>query len=38
MLRRETGSWKWVAFQIAYSTTLAYTAALIIYQGGRLLG
>lgn len=38
MLRRETGSWKWVALQIAYSTTLAYTAALVVYQGGRLLG
>jgi len=38
MLRRETGSWKWVALQIAYSTTLAYGAALAVYQGGRLLG
>ncbi|KPL10930.1 hypothetical protein AMJ85_05065 [candidate division BRC1 bacterium SM23_51] len=38
VLRRETGSWKWVALQIAYSTTLAYTAALVVYQGGRLLG
>jgi ferrous iron transport protein B len=37
MLRRETGSWKWVALQVAYSTTLAYTAALVVYQGGRLL-
>jgi len=38
VLRRETGSWKWVALQIAYSTTLAYIVALIVYQGGRLLG
>jgi ferrous iron transport protein B len=38
MLRRETGSWKWVALQVAYSTTLAYVMALIVYQGGRLLG
>jgi len=38
MLRRETGSWKWVALQIAYTTTLAYTMALIVCQGGRLLG
>ena len=37
-LRRETGSWKWVALQIAYSTTLAYMAALVVYQGGRVLG
>ncbi len=38
MLRRETGSWKWVALEIAYTTTLAYTVALIVYQGGKLLG
>jgi len=38
MVRRETGSWKWVALQIAYTTTLAYAAAFIVYQGGRLLG
>ena len=38
ILRRETGSWKWAAFQMAYSTALAYAAALVVYQGGRLLG
>ncbi|MCX8036364.1 MAG: ferrous iron transport protein B [Candidatus Sumerlaeia bacterium] len=38
MLRRESGSRKWVALEIAYTTTLAYTVALIVYQGGKLLG
>jgi ferrous iron transport protein B len=38
ILRRETGSWKWVALQITYSTSLAWLAAFVIYQGGRLLG
>jgi ferrous iron transport protein B len=31
--RRETGSWKWPVFQLVYMTVLAYTAALIVYQG-----
>ena len=26
------------AFQFAYMTTLAYVAAFLVYQGGRLLG
>jgi ferrous iron transport protein B len=26
--RRETGSWRWAAFQLGYMTVLAYTAAL----------
>jgi ferrous iron transport protein B len=30
--RRETGSWKWAAFQFGYMTVLAYLAALITYQ------
>ena len=30
--RRETGGWKWPAFQLGYMTVLAYTAALITYQ------
>ena len=36
--RRETGSWKWGALQLAYMTALAYTAALITYQVGTALG
>ncbi|MBM3334706.1 ferrous iron transport protein B [Candidatus Sumerlaeota bacterium] len=38
ILRRETGSWKWLAFQVAYSTSLAYLAAVVVFQCGRLLG
>lgn len=36
--RRETGSWKWAAFQLGYMTCLAYTAALITYQALTALG
>jgi ferrous iron transport protein B len=38
VVRRESGSWVWPAFIFAYQTTLAYVAALIVYQGGRFLG
>jgi ferrous iron transport protein B len=38
VIRRETGSWRWPAFTLAYMTTLAYAGALITYQIGiRLL-
>jgi ferrous iron transport protein B len=30
--RRETGGWKWPAFQIAYMTGLAYIASFIVFQ------
>ncbi len=30
--RRETGTWKWAAFQLVYMTALAYGAALVTYQ------
>ena len=35
---RETGSWKEVFYQFLYTTLLAYGMALIVYQGGRLIG
>jgi ferrous iron transport protein B len=38
IVRRETNSWRWPIFQIAYMTALAWVGALIVYQGGRLLG
>lgn len=38
VVRRETNSWLWPLFQLAYMTTLAYFATLIVYQGGRWLG
>ncbi len=36
-IRRETESLRWMFFSIFYSTTLAWVAAFIVYQGGRLL-
>ena len=36
--RRETGSWKWAAFQLGYMTVLAYCAALVTRQTLLLLG
>jgi ferrous iron transport protein B len=38
IVRRETNSWRWPLFQIGYMTSLAWIAAFIVYQGGRLLG
>ena len=38
IVRRETNSWRWPLFQIAYMTALAWLGAFIVYQGGRLLG
>ena len=38
IVRRETNSWRWPLFQIAYMTSLAWVGAFIVYQGGRLLG
>jgi ferrous iron transport protein B len=38
IVRRETNSWAWTAFMVAYMTGFAYIAALVTYQGGRLLG
>jgi ferrous iron transport protein B len=35
-IRRETASWKWPAFVIAYTYALGYTAAVLIYQLGGL--
>ena len=32
VVRRETNSWKWPLFQIAYMTGLAYFCAFIVYQ------
>ncbi|MGA1792842.1 MAG: ferrous iron transport protein B [Thermoplasmatota archaeon] len=37
-IKQETGSWKWTIFSVLYSTSLAWLAAFLIYQGGRLLG
>lgn len=37
-LAREAGSWKWGAFSAAFNTALAFVVAVLVYQGGRLLG
>lgn len=38
VVRRETNSWRWPIFMVAYMTILAYIGAFVTYQGGRLLG
>jgi ferrous iron transport protein B len=38
VVRRESASWKWPLFMIAYMNGLAYVAALVVYQVGRALG
>ncbi len=36
--RKETGSWKWAAFQLTYMSALAYVAALLTFQLMRAFG
>ncbi|HEY0427560.1 MAG TPA: ferrous iron transport protein B [Pyrinomonadaceae bacterium] len=38
VVRRETNSWAWTLFMVGYMTALAYAAAFLTYQGGKLLG
>lgn len=38
IVRRETNSWRWPLFQIAYMTLLAWLGAFVVYQGGRVIG
>jgi ferrous iron transport protein B len=38
VVRRETHSLRWPAFQLAYMTGAAWIICLLIHQGGRLLG
>ena len=37
VMRKETGSWSWPALTFVYMTGLAYGAALVVFQVGRLL-
>lgn len=37
-IKKETQSWKWMGFAFLYTCTVAWVAALIVYQGGKLLG
>lgn len=36
-MRRELGSWKWTGIALCYQTGLAWIAALVFYQAGRLV-
>jgi ferrous iron transport protein B len=38
VVRRETNSWRWPLFQIAYMTGTAWVLSLVVYQAGRALG
>ena len=38
IVKQESGSWKWAGFQLLYMTVLSYVGALLVFQGGRLLG
>jgi len=38
VVRRETNSWSWTLFMVFYMTALAYAAAFLTYQVGKLLG
>ncbi|HVF68878.1 MAG TPA: ferrous iron transport protein B [Pyrinomonadaceae bacterium] len=38
VVRRETNSWRWPLFMVAYMLVIAYVASLVTFQGGRLLG
>ena len=38
VVRRESGTWRWPLFMVAYMTVLAYGASLLVYQIGARLG
>ncbi|MBI2517991.1 MAG: ferrous iron transport protein B [Opitutae bacterium] len=38
VVKRETNSWRWPLFQIAYMTGTAWLVCFVIYQTGRALG
>ena len=38
VLWRESGSWRWLVFEVAYTLTLAWVAAFAVYHIGRMLG
>ncbi len=38
VIRKETGSTKWTWFSVGYALVIAYILALVVYQGGKLLG
>ncbi len=38
VVRRETNTWKWVAFQWGYMAALAWGVTFLVYHGGKMLG
>lgn len=38
VMKRETASWKWPMFTVAYTCVLAWVVAFLVYRGGLLLG
>jgi ferrous iron transport protein B len=38
VVRRETNTWRWPLFQVAYMTALAWGAAFLVLHVGRWLG
>jgi ferrous iron transport protein B len=38
VVRRETNSWRWPLFQIAYMTGTAWIVCFVVYNGGRAMG
>lgn len=38
VVRRESGTWRWPIFMLAYMTALAYGASLLVFQVGSALG
>jgi ferrous iron transport protein B len=38
IVKNETNSWKWPMIMIVYMSALAYFGALLVYQGGQILG
>jgi ferrous iron transport protein B len=38
VIGRESGSWKWAAFSVVYSTVLAWFVATAVFQVGSILG
>jgi ferrous iron transport protein B len=38
VVKRESGSWRWPLFMVAYMTALAYSASFVVYQVGIRVG
>lgn len=37
VIKRETNSWKWTIFSVAYQLVVAWTVSFVVYQVGRIL-